>query len=396
MKIAVAKETYPGERRVALVPGSVPTLMKLGAAVLVEAGAGQAAGFPDAQYVEKGAAVAADRSQLFAADVMLQVRALGANRVAGAADLPLLRSGQTIIATCDPLGEPAAVRQLAQAGVSLFALEMVPRITRAQSMDVLSSMATIAGYRAVLAAAVELPKIFPLLMTAAGTITAARVFVIGAGVAGLQAIATARRLGGIVHAYDVRPAVREQVESVGARFVELALETTQAEDRGGYAKELGETFYQRQRELMARYVADSDVVITTAAIPGKPSPRLITADAVGAMRPGSVIVDLAAERGGNCELTRANERVVVNGVVILGPTNLPSDAPHHASQMFSNNLVNLLRHLVREGSLRCDLEDEITRETLVAHGGEVTNERIRSLLGMQPATPADAGLPSAG
>lgn len=397
MKIAVVRETYPGERRVALVPTNVPHLTKLGATVLVETGAGEASGFSDAQYVEKGATLATDRSQAFSADVVLQIRALGANRAAGAADLPLMRPGQTVVATCDPLGEPESVRQLAQAGVTLFALEMVPRITRAQSMDVLSSMATIAGYRAVLVAAVELPKIFPLMMTAAGTITAARVFVIGAGVAGLQAIATARRLGGVIHAYDVRPAVREQVESVGARFVELALETQQAEDRGGYAKELGESFYQQQRELMGRYVAESDVVITTAAIPGKPSPRLITAEAVRSMRPGSVIVDLAAERGGNCELTRANERVLENGVIILGPTNLPSEAAHHASQMFSSNVVNVLRHLIREETLRLDFQDEITRESVVAHAGDVTNERIRSLLGMPPAAPAaEASAPTAG
>jgi NAD(P) transhydrogenase subunit alpha len=396
MKIAVAKETYAGERRVALIPANVPQLTKLGVEVLVESSAGAAAGFADALYAEKGARVVADRGELFAADILLQVRSLGANQEAGRADLPRLRAGQIVIGMCDPLGEPECVRQMAQAGTSLFALEMLPRITRAQSMDVLSSMATIAGYRAVLLAAIELPKLFPLLMTAAGTLTPAKVFVIGAGVAGLQALGTARRLGAVVQAYDVRPAVREQVESLGARFVELQLETTSTEDRGGYAKELGEEFYSRQRELMTRVVAESDVVITTAAIPGKPSPRLITADAVRGMRPGSVIVDLAAERGGNCELTEADKRIVADGVTILGPTNLPAEVPHHASQMFSANVTNLLRHIIQEGAVRLDREDEIVRDTMVAHSGDVLAPRIRELLGLAPlppATPAPVATP---
>ena len=311
MIIAVPKETYPGERRVALVPASVPPLVKSGMRVQIESGAGVPAGFTDDAYRAAGAEVVTDRRQLFqSADIVLQVRGLGANPQAGAADLESMRDGLVILAPCDPLGNPAAVRQLAERGVTLFAMELIPRITRAQSMDVLSSMATIAGYKAVLLAANRLPKMFPLMMTAAGTLTPAKVFVIGAGVAGLQAIASARRLGAVVQAYDVRPAVKEQVESLGAKFVEMPLETTGAEAAGGYAKQLGEEFYQKQRELMARTVAASDVCITTAAIPGKPSPRLITADAVRGMAPGSVIVDLAAERGGNCELTKADETVV--------------------------------------------------------------------------------------
>jgi H+-translocating NAD(P) transhydrogenase subunit alpha len=388
MKIGVTKGSFPGERRVALIPANLAQLTKLGLELVLEAGAGTAAGFTDAQYTEKGGRIS-DRAEALSADIVVQVRALGANREAGQADVARLRAGQTLIGMCDPLGEPQSVQQLAATGVSLFALEMLPRITRAQSMDVLSSMATIAGYRAVLLGAVELPKMFPLLMTAAGTLTAAKVFVIGAGVAGLQALGTARRPGAVVQAYDVRPAVREQVESMGARFVELELDTAAAEDRGGYAKQLGEEFYQKQRELMARVVADSDVVITTAAIPGKPSPRLITADAVRGMRPGSVIIDLAAERGGNCELTRADERIVDSGVTILGPTNLSSEIPNHASQMYSNNVTNLLKHIVRDGGIRSDADDEIIRDTVVARGGEVVAPRIRDLLGLAPlASPA--------
>jgi NAD(P) transhydrogenase subunit alpha len=298
-----------------------------------------------------------------------------------------MRPGQIVIGMCDPLGAPEAIQQVAETGVTLFALEMIPRITRAQSMDVLSSMATIAGYRAVLLAATELPKMFPMMMTAAGTLSAARVFVIGAGVAGLQAIATAKRLGGIVHAYDVRPDCREQVESLGGKFVELELEAAEAEDQGGYAKAMGEEFYRKQRELMARVVADSDVVVTTAAIPGKPSPRLITREAVDAMPTGGVIVDLAAERGGNCEVTQADQRIEHAGVVVLGPTNLPSEIPAHASQMFSNNITKFLLHLVAEQQLRVQLDDEITAGTLAAHEGQVWNARLRELLG-QPPLPA--------
>lgn len=385
MNIAVVKETYPGERRVALVPASVAALAKIGCHVQLEAGAGAEAGFPDDTYRQHGAEIVSDRGQLFqAADVLLQVRALGANPDVGQADLELVHDGLVVVGMCDPLGNPQAVEKLAEHGVTLFAMELMPRITRAQSMDVLSSMATIAGYKAVLQAADQLPKMFPMMMTAAGTVTAAKVFVIGAGVAGLQAIASARRLGAVVQAYDVRPAVKEQVESLGAKFVQMELETADAEGAGGYAKQLGEEFYQKQRELMAQVVAASDVCITTAAIPGKPSPRLITADAVRGMAPGSVIVDLAAERGGNCELTKPDETVVEHGVTILGPTNLPSEVPTHASQMYAKNLSTFVGQITREGKLNLNLEDEVVRGTLVAHRGHVVNAQLREMLNLEP------------
>ena len=384
MKVAVLRETFANERRVALVPASVPALARKEIEVVVEEGAGEKAGFSDANYQERGAAVLQQRDALFEADIVVQVRAYGANHEAGAADLPKLRDGQLVIGTCDPLGAPQAAAEVAQTGASLLSLEMIPRITRAQSMDVLSSMATIAGYRAVLLAAAELPKMFPLMMTAAGTISPARVLVIGAGVAGLQAIATARRLGGVVHAYDVRPACREQVESLGGKFVELDLDTGQAEDQGGYAKALGDDFYTQQRALLADVVAESDVVITTAAIPGKASPLLITSDAVTRMSAGGVIVDLAAERGGNCELSSPDQRVVESGVTILGPTNLPAEVPHDASQMFSNNVTKYLLNLLQDGTSELDLSDEIVRDTLITRGGEVVNGRIRELLELPP------------
>ena len=395
MIVSVPKETYSGERRVALVPASVPPLTKSGVRVQIESGAGVPAGFTDDAYRLAGAEIVADRRQLFqSADIVLQVRGLGANSQSGEADLESMRDGLVIVAPCDPLGDPAAVRQLAERGVTLFAMELIPRITRAQSMDVLSSMATIAGYKAVLLAANRLPKMFPLMMTAAGTLTPAKVFVIGAGVAGLQAIASARRLGAVVHAYDVRPAVKEQVESLGAKFVEVLLETSGAETAGGYAKQLGEEFYQKQREVMARTVAGSDVCITTAAIPGKPSPRLITAEAVRGMAPGSVIVDLAAERGGNCELTKADETVVENGVTIFGPTNLPSEVPTHASQMLAKNLTNFAKLITRDSELHLNLQDEVVRATLAAYRGEVVSPQVRELLGLEPLkTPAEGSPP---
>ena len=382
MLVSVVKETFPGERRVALVPAVVPSLTKAGIHVVVEAGAGEAAGYPDAGYTEKGAKVTDDHEELFRADVVVQVRSLGANLEPGRADLEHLSEGQTLIGMCDPLGAAQAAQDLAGTGATVFAMELIPRISRAQSMDVLSSMATVAGYKAVLMAADHLPRMFPMMMTAAGTIKAAKVFVIGAGVAGLQAIASSRRLGGIVQAYDVRPAVKEQIESLGAKFVQMELETTGAEGAGGYAKAMGEEFYQRQRELMARVVAECDVCITTAAIPGKPSPLLVTAEAVRGMQPGSVIVDLAAERGGNCELTRADETLVAHGVTILGPTNLPATVPYHASQMYSKNLATFLLHLTEEGRLKLDLNDEITQGTLLAKGGEVTSPPVREILGL--------------
>jgi H+-translocating NAD(P) transhydrogenase subunit alpha len=388
MKIAVVNETLPGEARVALVPNNVPQLIKLGAEVWVEQGAGQRAGFSDQAYLDKGAKISSSRDEVFNTEIVLQVRCLGANPEHGASDLTRMRPGQIVIGTCDPLGAPDKIQQVAETGALLFALELIPRITRAQSMDVLSSMATIAGYRAVLLAAGELPKMFPMMMTAAGTITPSRIFVIGAGVAGLQAIATAKRLGGVVSAYDVRPACREQCESVGAKFVELPLETGGSEDKGGYAKALGEEFYQRQRALMANVVKDSDVVITTALIPGKPSPLLVTADAVRSMAPGSVIIDLAAERGGNCELSKADQKIKEGGVTILGPTNLASDVPYHASQMYANNVTKFLQNLIKKGEVQVNLEDEIIRDTLTTRDGQVVQPRLRSLLGLEPLVTA--------
>ncbi len=380
MKIAVLKELYPGERRVALVPANVPHLAKAKLEVLVESGAGAEAGFPDQLYTAKGATVVADRSAALAADIVLQVRSAGMDADSGADLRSQIRRGQIVIGSCDPLGKPQAIADWASSGVTLFALELIPRITRAQSMDVLSSQATIAGYRAVLMAATELPKMFPMMMTAAGTLTAAKAFVIGVGVAGLQAIASCRKLGAVVSAYDVRPACREQVESLGGKFVELELDASSSEDKGGYAKAMDEDFYRRQRELLANVVAQSDVVITTAAIPGRQSPLLVTADAVRGMQPGSVIIDLAAERGGNCELSQPDQRVVEHGVTILGPTNIATDIPNHASQMLGNNVVKFLLNLVKDGQLQLNMEDEIIRDTLVAQDGEVASGRVKDLL----------------
>ena len=382
MRVSVAKELLAGERRVALAPASIPALTKVGIEVQVESGAGLAAGFPDSDYVGKGAKIVDNRDSAFDADAVLQVRAAGANGSMALHDQGRLRQGQWLIAGLDPLGKPSEIQQLAATGANLFSLELIPRITRAQSMDILSSQATIAGYRAVLMAAMELPKMFPMMMTAAGTVAAARVFVIGAGVAGLQAIASARKLGGVVSAYDVRPACREQVESLGGKFVELKLENSGAEDKGGYAKAMDEDFYRRQRELMASVVAQSDVVITTAAIPGKTSPLLVTEEAVRKMVPGSVIVDLAAERGGNCALTKADQRIVENGVTILGPTNIAADVPKDASIMFSNNVVKFLLNMVPKGEPKIDTNDEIVRDTLCTQSGQVVQSRLKELLGI--------------
>jgi NAD(P) transhydrogenase subunit alpha len=374
MRVGVPRETWPGETRVAVIPAAVPPLVKSGLEVAVESGAGTAAGFPDEVYRSQGASVVS-RGDLFrTADILLQVRATPV-------DSSLLRSGQTLIGFADPLGNPEAVHQLAPSGINLFSMELMPRITRAQSMDALSSMATIAGYKAVLLAANTLPRMFPMLMTAAGTISPARVFIMGAGVAGLQAISTARRLGAKVEAYDVRPAVKEQVQSLGAKFVELPLESADAEDKGGYAKAQDESFYRRQREMMLKIVAASDVVITTALIPGKRAPILLTTEMVEKMAPGSVVVDLAAERGGNCELTKPDEIVVHRGVTILGPSNPPSLVPYHASQMYSKNITTFLAHLLgKDGSgqsvLPINTDDEITRETLLTRLGAVVHPRV--------------------
>jgi NAD(P) transhydrogenase subunit alpha len=389
MIIGVPKESMPGERRVALVPASLPVLTKLGHQVIVERGAGDAAGFTDQPYQDKGATIATSRRQVFeSAEILCMVRTLGANPRHGEVDLDALREQTVILGLGDPLTALAPSESMARRGVSLLALELLPRITRAQSMDVLSSQATIAGYKAVLLAAEHLAKMFPMIMTAAGTIPAAKVLVIGAGVAGLQAIATARKLGAIVTGYDVRPAVKEQVKSLGAKFLELPLETAAAEGQGGYANAMDDSFYRRQQEMMGAAVAEHDVVITTAAVPGKKSPVLVTADMVQKMRRGSVIVDLAAERGGNCELTRADEVVVVHGVTILGPTNLPASVPHDASLMFSRNVTDLLKHLTKDGKIVIDTADEITRETLVCHRGEIVHEKLRSTFGKAAALAA--------
>jgi proton-translocating NAD(P)+ transhydrogenase subunit alpha len=389
MTVGVPKETFPGERRVALVPSAIPQLTKAGFDVLVESGAGAAAGFTDAAYQDKGARLVSREDVFQASDIVTQVRAAGAAGSAAQADLALLRPDQVVIAMAEPLGAPDRLGDYAARRVRLFALELMPRITRAQSMDVLSSMAMIAGYKAVVIAADTLPRMFPMMITAAGTIKAAKVFVVGAGVAGLQAIASARKMGAVVEAYDVRPAVKEQVHSLGAKFVELPLETANAEDKGGYAKAQDESFYQHQRETMARVVAANDIVITTAVIPGKKAPVLITGAMVCGMAPGSVVVDLAAERGGNCELTRADEAVVAHGVTILGPTNLPSTVPYHASQMYAKNVVTFLLHLAPAGKLtidQIDQTDEIARDTLVTSDGDIVNARIREALGMAALT----------
>jgi NAD(P) transhydrogenase subunit alpha len=380
--VGVPKETAAGERRVALVPAVIAQVKKAGFDVVIESGAGVEAGFPDAAYEKQGARIG-DRAAAFAADVLLQVRTAAANQN-NPADLNAYRPQQIVIGFSDPLSNAAGAKQMADRGVTSFSMELMPRITRAQSMDALSSMATIAGYKAVLEAATIAPRLFPMLTTAAGTIPPARVFIIGAGVAGLMAIATARRLGAKVEAYDVRPAAKEQVMSLGARFAELPLETAGAEDKGGYAVAQDEAFYRRQSDMMLKWVSGSDIVVTTAAVPGKKSPVLITAEMVAAMSPGSVIVDLAAERGGNCELTKADEVVSAHGVTILGPTNLPGTVPHDASQMYARNITTFLLHLARrekgqEGpaSVSLDTADEITRDTLVTRDGAVVHERVK-------------------
>ena len=382
LKVGIVSESAPGERRVAMVPGAISVLNKTGVELLMEAGAGERAGFRDAEYAEKGVQLLSRREVFAAAEVILQVRGPGANPEAGDSDLAMFHRGQTAIGFGEPLTAGDAARSLAERGVTFLAMELMPRITRAQSMDALSSMATIAGYKAVLIAADSLPRMFPMLMTAAGTVTPARVLVIGAGVAGLQAIATARRLGAVVSGYDIRAAVKEQIESLGARFVVLDIEAGGAEDKGGYAKAMGEEFYRRQRELLGDVLAGQNVVITTAAVPGKKAPVLVTREMVARMAPGSVIVDIAAERGGNCELTRPGEEVESGGVRILGPMNLPSTIPYHASQMYAKNIATFLKYLIKDGRLVLNREDEIVRETLVTHEGEVVHPRVREVIGL--------------
>lgn len=392
MIIGVPKEIYPGERRVALVPLVVPNLAKAGLEVAIEAGAGVAAGYPDAMYVEKGAKVLPDRASVFAqADIIVQVLCYGANDLTGKADIPLLRRDQMLMGFLRPLGSVDVVQEIARTGAVSFAVELIPRTTRAQSMDALSSMSTIAGYKAVLVTADTLPKIFPMMTTAAGTITPGRVLILGVGVAGLQAIATARRLGAVVSAYDLRPAVKEQVQSLGARFVELAIEAKNAQDARGYGTVQDESFYAKQRELLGKVLADSDVVITTAVVPGKKAPILVTAEMVKGMAPGSIIYDLAAERGGNCELTKPGQTTVEHGVMIIGPINPASQIPFHASQMYAKNLTTFLLNLVKDGKMQLDSQDEIIRETMLTRGGEIVSARVREFFALPGlATPGKA------
>ena len=374
MRVGVPREAAPGERRVAIVPAHVQTLTGAGIDVVVERGAGEASGYPDADYEAKGATVLDDARA--GTEVVLAVRAAAA---AGGTDPGPGRDEQPIIGFLEPYTPHASFDAYRARRATALSMELIPRITRAQSMDALSSMANLAGYRAAILAAEALPRMFPMMMTAAGTLVPARAFIVGVGVAGLQAIATTRRLGAVVSAYDVRPAVKEQVESLGARFVEMELEA--AEGSGGYARSMDEEFYRRQRELMGHVVADSDVVITTAAIPGKPSPVLITDEMVAGMRPGSVIVDLGAERGGNCELTEAGRTVVRHGVTIAGPINAASALAYHASQLYSKNITTFLLSMIREGRLVLDPDDEIVAATLVFRSGEIPNAEIRERLG---------------
>lgn len=390
--VGVVKETYPGERCVAIVPRSVEVLAKAGLTVTIEPGAGIEAGYPDDQYTSRGAKLASRAEVIQESGILAQFRSLGANPAEGRADLPLLHSGQIVMGMGEPLTAGKEAGDLAAAGVSFFAMELIPRITRAQSMDVLSSLATISGYEAVVLAAQALPKMFPMLMTAAGTITPAKAFVLGVGVAGLQAIASAKRMGAVVSAYDVRPAVKDQILSVGAKYVSLDVEAGSSEDKGGYAKAMDENFYRRQRELMTGVIREHDIVITTAAVPGKRAPILVTKEMVEAMQPGSVIVDIAAVRGGNCELTQPGKTVVHQGVTILGPTNFAAMAPYHASQMFSANMTTFLRHLLGFLPLPAKIEDEIVRETLVTNAGAVVHPRVREAAGLAPLAPAPVGV----
>jgi NAD(P) transhydrogenase subunit alpha len=383
MILGVLAETYDGERRVALVPATCSLLAKYGFRIVLEKGAGIKAGFSDSSYEEQGVQVLSDRKEIIvSADIILCVRGLGANIDRGRADLDIMRHGQVVVGLLDPLGFPEEVKEFSGKGVTAFALELLPRISRAQPMDVLSSMAMVAGYKAILMAAEALPRMFPMMITAAGTVVPARVLVVGAGVAGLQAIATARRLGSVVQAYDVRPAVKEQVESLGAKFLELQLGNDQAEAGSGYARAMGDQFYRDQREMMNKVIAQSDVVITTAAVPGTKAPILITKDMVGGMKAGSVIVDLVAENGGNCEITRPGERVEENGITIIGELNLPSTVPYHASQMYAKNIAAFLQNLVKDGEIRMNMEDQIISESLLVHDGEVASVKVRELLGL--------------
>jgi NAD(P) transhydrogenase subunit alpha len=374
VKIGVPAETLSGERRVAVVPDVAAKLVAAGFEIVIQAGAGQPASFADDAYRDAGAAVEPDRKAVLGgADVVLKVQAPTED------DVGLLRRGAATISFLQPATQGAVIEALARQGVTSFSLELLPRISRAQSMDALSSQGSLAGYKGVLMAANRLGKFFPMLMTAAGTIPPARVLVLGAGVAGLQAIATARRLGAVVEAYDVRPAVKEEVKSLGATFLELELEAQ--EGQGGYAREQSEEFLAKQRELLTARVGAADVVVTTAAIPGRRAPLLVTAEMVSGMRAGSVVVDLASDTGGNCEVTRPGEVIEVGGVWIDGTTNVPSTVPLHASQLYARNVANLLQHLAPEGTLKMDFEDEITKGCCVTHDGQIVSERARQLIG---------------
>jgi len=389
MIVGVPRESFPGERRVALVPAAVPNLTKAGLEVIVETNAGSQAGYPDADYASKGAKILSRREDLFqSADIITQVLCYGSNDKTGKDDVPLFRRDQVLIGFLRPLGSLETIQEIASKGVTSFSVELMPRTTRAQSMDALSSMATICGYKAIVLAADTLPRIFPMLTTAAGTITPGRILVVGAGVAGLQAIATGRRLGAVVSAYDLRPAAKEQVQSLGGRFVELPIEAKDAQDERGYARAQGEDFYTKQRELLGKVVADSDVVVTAAVIPGKKPPVLITKEMVARMAPGSVIVDLASERGGNCELTQPGQIVVEHGVTIIGWLNFASTVPYHASQMYARNISSFLLHLIKDGKLQFNLQDEIVRDTMLTRGGEVVNARVREFFSL-PALAAE-------
>jgi NAD(P) transhydrogenase subunit alpha len=386
--IGVPKESYPGDRRVALVPAVLPVLIKAGFEVHIQSGAGIEAGYTDSLYSDKGAKIVPDRAAVFAAaDIVAQVLCYGANDITGKQDVPHYRRDQILVGFLRPFGEQQVVQEVASAGVTAFSVELMPRTTRAQSMDALSSMATVAGYKAVLIAADSHPRIFPMLTTAAGTVTPARVFVIGCGVAGLQALATARRLGAVISAYDVRPAAKEQVQSLGGRFVELPIEAKDAQDARGYATAQGEDFYRRQRELLGKVVQESDVVITTAVIPGKKAPVLVTEEMVKGMALGSVIVDLAAERGGNCDITEPGKTVVKHGVTIVGTVNLADGVPYHASMMYARNITSFLTHLIKDQKLNLNLEDEIVRETLLTRGGEIVNAWIREFFKLPAVAP---------
>lgn len=381
MIIGITKESQSNEQRVAMVPKNAAALIAKGCEVLVEADAGIRAGYANEEYQQVGAEIVSCRQTLLTrANVITQVNVTRTN---SPDEKNEFNENQWVIGLMDPLGAPEQVGFLAKQNITSLAMELIPRISRAQSMDVLSSMATLAGYKAVLMAASICPRIYPMLMTAAGTLNPARVFIMGAGVAGLQAAATAKRLGGIVEAYDVRPAARDQIVSVGAKAIELALDTGSAEGQGGYAKAQGEEFLLRQRELMSEVLAEQDVVITTAAIPGAKSPVLITADMVSRMKRGAVIIDLASERGGNCELTKHGETVEAHGVTIVGPDNIAGSIPHHASQLYGKNIENLLIQLMTSsGEVALDMDDEIVQGTLMSHQGTVYHTRLRSLLGL--------------